>query len=132
VNASKEPGGEIVTDPIARLRDALARAQQSEPDVPEAVVLATVDERGHPSARVVLLRGCDAAGLVFYTNYQSRKGRELGHNPHAALCFHWKSLGEQVRVEGRVERVSAAESDAYLAKAGAPASCSPDPTAHLR
>jgi pyridoxamine 5'-phosphate oxidase len=102
-------------DPIALFRDALARAEQSEPDVPTACVLATADARGRPSARVVLLRGVDERGFCFYTSYESRKARELAENPRAALCFHWKSLREQVRVEGTIERVSAAESDAYFA-----------------
>ncbi len=102
-------------DPIVRFRHALERAEAAEPDVPSAMTLATVDEAGFPSARVVLLRGVDAGGFVFYTSYQSRKGRELEANPRAALCFHWKSLREQVRVGGTVERVSDAESDAYFA-----------------
>jgi pyridoxamine 5'-phosphate oxidase len=102
-------------DPIARFEETLERAKSSEPDVPAAMTLATVDAEGRPSARIVLLRGVDHRGFVFYTNYGSHKARELQQNPHAALCFHWKSLGEQVRVEGTVARVDAAESDAYFA-----------------
>jgi pyridoxamine 5'-phosphate oxidase len=86
------------------------------PDViePAAVVLATSDATRRPSARVVLLRGRDERGYVFFTNYDSRKGRELDANPQAALLFFWERLQRQVRIEGRVERVTAAESDAYF------------------
>ncbi len=101
--------------PIDRFREALARAEKSEPDVPTAAVLATVDSQGRPSARVVLIRGFDERGFTFYTNYRSRKAREIGEQPHAALCVHWKTLGEQVRIEGPVARVGDAESDAYFA-----------------
>ena len=82
---------------------------------PNAMTLATADAAGHPSARIVLLKEFDARGLVWYTNYDSRKGAELAANPHAALLFFWAPLERQVRVEGRVERVSAEESDAYYA-----------------
>ena len=82
---------------------------------PNAMTLATADEAGRPSARVVLLKEFDEAGLVWYTNYDSRKGDELAANPHAALLFFWAPLERQVRVEGRVERVTAEESDAYYA-----------------
>ena len=81
---------------------------------PEAMTLATTTRDGRPSARVVLLRGFDERGFCFYTNYQSRKGRELTANPWAALTFHWADLERQVRIEGRVERTTAAESDAYF------------------
>lgn len=100
-------------DPIARFTDALARAEASEPDVPSAVTLATVDPEGKPAARIVLLRGVDERGFVFHTNYRSRKARELDEHGHAALCIHWKTLGEQVRIEGTVARLSEEESDAY-------------------
>ncbi len=103
------------TDPIERFREALARAEKSEPDVPNAAVLASVDTEGRPSARVVLIRGVDERGFAFYTNYRSRKARELDEQRHAALCVHWKTLGEQVRIEGDVTRVSEADSDAYFA-----------------
>lgn len=102
-------------DPITRFQEVLARAEECEPDVPSAVTLATIDAYGRPTARVVLLRGVDERGFVFHTNYNSKKGRELDAYPHAALCFHWKTLAEQVRVEGIVERISAEESDAYFA-----------------
>ncbi len=82
---------------------------------PNAMTLATVGADGRPSTRIVLLKGVDAAGVVFYTNYDSRKGRELAANPQAALQFHWVELQRVVRIEGRVERTSAEESDAYYA-----------------
>jgi pyridoxamine 5'-phosphate oxidase len=81
---------------------------------PEAMTLATATADGRPSARVVLLRSFDARGFCFFTNYESRKGRELADNPHAAVTFHWAELERQVRIEGRVERTTAAESDAYF------------------
>jgi pyridoxamine 5'-phosphate oxidase len=83
--------------------------------VPEAMVVATATPDGAPSARTVLLKGADADGFVFFTNYESRKGRELAANPRAALLFHWQPLGRQVRVEGPVTRVDEAASDAYFA-----------------
>ena len=79
------------------------------------MTLSTATPDGRPSARIVLLRGFDARGFCFFTNYRSRKGLELTANPHAALTFHWASLERQVRIEGRVEKVSEAESDAYFA-----------------
>jgi len=82
---------------------------------PTAVALATADTHGQPSLRMVLLKSHGPDGFVFYTNYESRKGRELLANPKAALCFHWMPLGRQVRVQGRVETVSSAEADAYFA-----------------
>jgi pyridoxamine 5'-phosphate oxidase len=81
---------------------------------PEAMTLSTATPAGVPSARMVLLRGFDDRGFCFFTNYESRKGRELAANPHAALTFHWAALERQVRIEGRVERTTAAESDAYF------------------
>jgi pyridoxamine 5'-phosphate oxidase len=83
--------------------------------VREAMAVATASADGAPSVRMVLLKAADERGFVFFTHYTSRKGRELEANPHAALLFHWDPLGRQVRVEGTVERVSAAESDAYFA-----------------
>jgi pyridoxamine 5'-phosphate oxidase len=83
-------------------------------DAPEAVALATATAAGAPSARMVLLKGFDGRGFVFYTNYFSRKGQEIAQNPRAALLFHWATLGRQVRVEGVVHRIDAAESDAYF------------------
>ena len=100
-------------DPITEFLNAVERAKAHQVDT-APVVLATADEKGRPSARLVLLRGADTRGFVFFTNYNSRKGRELTGNPHAALCFYWSSLDEQIRIEGRVERVSSDESDAYF------------------
>jgi pyridoxamine 5'-phosphate oxidase len=101
-------------DPIAQFRAWLAEAQAARLPLPEAMALATATPDGRPSARMVLLRGLDERGFVFFTNYDSRKGVELAANPHAALVFYWFGLDRQVRVEGRVEVVSAAESDAYF------------------
>jgi pyridoxamine 5'-phosphate oxidase len=103
-----------LADPIAHFKTWLAEAEKSEPNDANAMALATADEAGHPSLRMVLLKGIDAGGFVFYTNLESRKGADLAANPHAALLFHWKSLRRQVRVEGPVEAVSAAEADAYF------------------
>lgn len=105
-----------MADPIARFQRwfAAARRHAAIPQ-PEAMALATADRRGRPSTRVVLLKQADARGFVFFTNAASRKGRELAANPYAALVFHWHPLGRQVRVEGRVEMISAAEADAYWA-----------------
>lgn len=100
-------------DPFLLFGEWLARATSSEPNDPNAVALATVDASGMPDVRMVLLKGFDPQGFVFYTNLESRKGEQLAAAPRAALCFHWKSLRRQVRVRGRVEPVSAAEADAY-------------------
>lgn len=102
-------------DPIARFQEAFGRARTSERDVPDAAALATADARGRPSVRMVLVKRADEDGFWFFTSYESKKGRDIAENPYAALCFHWKSLGEQVRVEGRVERASETDSDAYFA-----------------
>ncbi len=102
-------------DPIALFEAWMAEAATSEPNDPNAVCLATATPEGRPSARMVLLKGVDARGFVFYTNLESRKGRELTANPFAAMTFHWKSLQRSVRVEGAVEAVSAEEADAYYA-----------------
>jgi pyridoxamine 5'-phosphate oxidase len=102
-------------DPIVRFQEAFARARASEPHDPTAMSLATADAAGAPSVRVVLLKEVDARGFAFYTNRESNKGDDLARNPRAALCFYWPSLGEQVRVEGEVEKTSDAESDAYFA-----------------
>lgn len=104
-----------MNDPFERFAAWLAEAEAREPNNPSAMSLATVDADGRPSLRMVLLRGHDARGFVFYTNLDSRKGRELRERPVAALCFHWKSLERQVRIEGRVETVTAEEADAYFA-----------------
>src|SRR5690348_13037784 len=91
-----------------------AEAQASEPRDANAMTVATVNSEGAPAARMILLKGVDDRGFVFYTNLDSRKGGEIAANPRAALCFHWKSLLRQVRIEGKVEEVSAAEADAYF------------------
>ena len=103
------------TDPIAIFRDWLAEAEKNEINDPTAMTVATADSSGAPSARMVLLKGVDDKGFVFYTNTDSRKGLELDANPRAALVFHWKTLRRQVRVDGAVERVSDAEADEYFA-----------------
>jgi pyridoxamine 5'-phosphate oxidase len=105
---------DLAPDPLEQFRSWFAEAGAAL-EVPEAMVLATATRGGAPSARMVLLKGFDEHGLVFFSHYTSRKGRELEANPQAALLFHWSSLGRQVRVEGRVEHVSAEESDAYFA-----------------
>ncbi len=102
-------------DPIALFGEWFERARAREPHEANAMTLATVDERGRPSARIVLLKSFDERGFVFHTNRLSRKGTELDGQKVAALCFHWAAGEEQVRVEGRVERISDAESDAYFA-----------------
>jgi pyridoxamine 5'-phosphate oxidase len=107
--------GRPAPDPIAAFREALERAAKREPVEATAVVLATATADGRPSARVVLLKGVDDRGFAFYTNFTSRKARELEANPRAALCVYWESLEQQVRVEGPVERVSDEEADAYFA-----------------
>jgi pyridoxamine 5'-phosphate oxidase len=101
-------------NPITEFIDASERARAHQVDT-APMALATSDHHGCPSVRMVLLRGVDERGFTFFTNHHSRKGRELDANPHAALCFHWVALDEQIRVEGEVERLSAAESDAYFA-----------------
>lgn len=103
------------SDPLALFRDLFARARASEPADATAFALATADASGAPSVRMVLLKGVDDAGFVFFTNYESRKAGELTANPRAALCFLWPTVRTQVRVEGAVTRVSGAESDAYFA-----------------
>ncbi|MFM2151171.1 MAG: pyridoxine/pyridoxamine 5-phosphate oxidase [Pseudomonadota bacterium] len=102
-------------DPIPLFEGWMAEAAKTEPNDPNAVCLATATPDGRPSARMVLLKGVDARGFVFYTNLESRKGGELTANPHAAMCFHWKTLQRSVRVEGAIEPVSAEEADAYYA-----------------
>ena len=101
-------------DPYALFAAWMEEATRSEPNDPNAMALATADAEGRPSVRMVLLKGVDARGFVFYTNLESRKGQQLQANANAALCFHWKSLRRQVRVEGAVEPVTAAEADAYF------------------
>jgi pyridoxamine 5'-phosphate oxidase len=102
-------------EPLVLFTAWMEEAKVSEPADPNAMALATVDSEGMPDARMVLLKGVDERGFVFYTNLESAKGRELAENPRAALLFHWKSLTRQVRVRGPVERVDDAEADAYFA-----------------
>ena len=130
------PGGPIDPPALAQIRSEYARAALDESQVdrdpvrqfqrwmneaiaakcpePTAMTLATSTPQGRPSARIVLLKGADAEGFVFFTNYGSRKGRELAANPFAALAFMWKELERQVRIEGRIEKASAEESSAYF------------------
>lgn len=105
----------MADDPLAIFDAWLKEAEQSEPNDPNAMALATADAEARPSVRMVLLKGHDDRGFVFYTNRDGRKAGELAANSHAALLFHWKSLRRQVRVEGAVSIVSDAESDAYFA-----------------
>lgn len=102
-------------DPFALFEEWLRDAEKHEPNDPNAMAVATVDENGLPDVRMVLLKGHDAQGFVFYTNFESAKGREILASRKAALLFHWKSLRRQVRVRGAVEIVSDAEADAYYA-----------------
>ena len=102
-------------DPLAQFRLWLDQALEAQLPEPNAMTLATVGADGRPSTRVVLIKGLDARGIVWYSNYQSRKGRELAANPMAALQFHWVELERVVRIEGRVGTVSDAESDTYFA-----------------
>jgi pyridoxamine 5'-phosphate oxidase len=106
------------TDPFALFDAWYAEAKAGEPNDPNAMAIATVDADGRPSSRMVLLKGHDPRGFVFYTNRGSRKADDLAARPVAALLFHWKSLRRQVRIEGPVGRVTDAESDAYFASRG--------------
>jgi pyridoxamine 5'-phosphate oxidase len=107
-------GARVVT-PLERAAAWLDEARSSGAPEPEAMALATAAADGTPSVRMVLCRGIDARGLRFFTNYESRKGRELSDNPRAAVVFYWAALGRQLRAEGDVERLSSSESDAYFA-----------------
>ncbi len=102
-------------EPLRLFSEWFAEAAKAEPADPSAMTLATIGEDGFPNARIVLLKGVDDRGFVFYTNTESRKGQELAATPKAALVFLWKSLKRQVRVRGPVERVTAEEADAYFA-----------------
>ncbi len=103
------------SDPLEQFGLWLQQALDAQVPEPNAMTLATVGEQGRPSTRIVLIKGFDARGITWYTNYDSRKGRELSAHPFAALQFHWVELERVVRIEGRVERTSAEESDAYFA-----------------
>jgi pyridoxamine 5'-phosphate oxidase len=106
---------DVAADPYTQFQRWFDEALRAELSTPNAMTLATAAADGAPSARIVLLKGVDHGGFVFYTNYLSRKGRELAANPRAALVFHWTELEREVRIEGTVARVSAAESDEYFA-----------------
>src|SRR5881394_163950 len=101
----------MATDPFQLFDIWFAEARSAEPSEPEAMALATTGADGQPSARMVLLKAHGPKGFAFYTHEQSAKGEDLAENPRAALLFHWKPLGQQVRIEGNVERVSDAEAD---------------------
>jgi pyridoxamine 5'-phosphate oxidase len=101
-------------DPLQQFAAWFAEAGASDQRAPEAMVVATATPHGKPSARMVLMKQYDERGFVFYTNYESRKGEELFANPHAALLFHWDTLGRQVRIEGPAERLGAEESAVYI------------------
>ncbi len=126
---------DVDPDPILQFATWFHEAVEAELPEPNAMGLATVDAAGQPSLRIVLLKDVDERGFTFYTNYQSRKGEQLLHNPHAALTFHWMALERQVRIEGTVERVDDADSDGYfnirplLSRLGAIASAQSRPIA---
>lgn len=103
-----------MTDPIELFKIWFDAADKAE-ELGEAVALATADAKGRPSVRMVLLKGADERGFAFYTNLESRKGRELAENPFASLCFHWKSLKRQIRVDGAILPISDADADVYFA-----------------
>jgi len=105
---------DVAADPVAQFRAWFREAEEAGVRLPETMILATASADGAPSARAVLLKGVDARGFAFFTNRESRKGRELAANPRAALVFHWPALGRQVRVEGRVAVVANDEADAYF------------------
>lgn len=102
-------------DPIARFRTSYERARETETFDVARAALATADARGRPSVRFVLIKRFDAAGFRVFTHLDSRKGREMAENPHAALSFHWASTGDQIRIEGTISVLSATESDDYFA-----------------
>ena len=108
----------MAIDPFTLFDEWFAEARAGEPNEPEAMAVATTGSDGQPSVRIVLLKAHGPAGFTFYTHEQSAKGEDLAENPRAALLFHWKSLCRQVRIEGRIERASDAEADAYFATRG--------------
>ena len=123
ISRSTTPARRIMTarmsdDPFALFDSWFAEARASEPNDSNAMALATTTADGHPSLRMVLLKGHGPDGFIFYTNLDSRKGGELAANPHVALLFHWKSLRRQIRIEGPVEQVDDATADAYFATRG--------------
>jgi pyridoxamine 5'-phosphate oxidase len=104
----------VDTDPIRQFQLWFEQALDAQLPEPNAMTVATVDAEGRPSARILLIKGVDERGFVFYSNYESRKGRELAGNPHASLLFHWIELERQVRIEGVIEKTNAEQSDAYF------------------
>jgi pyridoxamine 5'-phosphate oxidase len=106
---------DVDPNPIQQFHRWFAQALDAKLPEPNAMTVATVDAAGRPAARILLIKGVDERGFVFFTNYESRKGRELAANPHASLLFHWIELERQVRIEGQVEKTSEDESDAYFA-----------------
>lgn len=112
---SEGPDFTEAADPFALFVTWMEEAEAAEPVDPEAMALATVDAGGLPDVRMILLKGADSQGFVFYTNCESAKGHELAANPQAALLFYWKSLGRQIRMRGTVEPATEAEADAYFA-----------------
>ncbi|MEM6811526.1 MAG: pyridoxamine 5'-phosphate oxidase [Pseudomonadota bacterium] len=106
---------QLPENPYDLFKEWLTMAEESEPNDPNAMCLATTSKDGYPNARMVLLKGLDERGFVFYTNAESRKGQELDDNDYAALCFHWKSLRKQVRVQGKVVEIDSEEADQYYA-----------------
>ena len=101
-------------NPFIKFNKWFAEARKKVPKLPEACHLATADKEGKPSGRMVLLKGSDDKGFVFYTNYDSRKGKQLSENPWAAMTFHWIETGKQIRIEGKVDKITDEESDAYF------------------
>ncbi|HYM18952.1 MAG TPA: pyridoxamine 5'-phosphate oxidase [Micropepsaceae bacterium] len=115
MSAPEQTGLSAAADPIELFKEWFADAKTHEPNDADAMTLATADAAGYPDARMVLMKGCDDRGFVFYTNLESAKAEELEANPKAALVFHWKSIRRQVRVRGLIEPVTDAEADAYFA-----------------
>jgi pyridoxamine 5'-phosphate oxidase len=114
IESMNDPNHQEFGDPLELFHLWLQEAERSEPNDPNAAALATSTLDGRPSVRMVLVKRADEGGFCFFTNAESRKGRELETNPQAALCFHWKSLRRQVRVEGRVTQMEAAAVDSYF------------------
>lgn len=112
--ASRRPGVEGPNDPFALFQEWFRDAEQAGEPLPEAMALATATRDGRPSVRIVLNRGVSQGGFVFYTNYNSRKAADLVRNPHAAVVFHWRTIERQLRVEGRVQKLTRRESEQYF------------------
>ena len=104
---------DIDPDPVKQFENWWKQAIESKIDEPNAMTLATCNMEGKPSARIVLLKGADSRGFTFFTNYHSRKGQEMEANPYVSLLFFWKEIERQIRIEGKIEKISASESDAY-------------------